>query len=259
MLAAMTHHAVGLCSVTFRALSPAEVLDRAARAGLAVIEWGNDVHAPDGDQHGLRDLRSATERAGLRTCSYGSYFEAGTGTDERLPALIVAATLLGAPRIRVWPGVVASGRASADERRAVVDSLRAAADLAAPSDISIALEYHEGSLTDTSESTLQLLGEVARDNVSTYWQAPHGLSDADALETLRAVAPYVSAVHAFAWDEGGGRHPLRSRASFWEGVVAVLDDHDRQAELLIEFVPDDDPDVLEQEADALRAAVGARA
>ena len=37
-----------LCSVTFRALTPEEVLELAARAELDAIEWGGDVHVPCG-------------------------------------------------------------------------------------------------------------------------------------------------------------------------------------------------------------------
>ena len=39
----------GLVSITFRALAPREIVDLAARARLAGIEWGGDIHVPHGD------------------------------------------------------------------------------------------------------------------------------------------------------------------------------------------------------------------
>ena len=39
----------GLCSVTFRRCSAAEIVELATRAGLRCIEWGGDVHVPHGD------------------------------------------------------------------------------------------------------------------------------------------------------------------------------------------------------------------
>ena len=39
----------GLVSVTFRQLPADEVVAVAAKAGLAAIEWGGDVHVPLGN------------------------------------------------------------------------------------------------------------------------------------------------------------------------------------------------------------------
>ena len=36
----------GLCSVTFRELDAERVVELAAEAGLACVEWAGDVHVP---------------------------------------------------------------------------------------------------------------------------------------------------------------------------------------------------------------------
>ncbi len=46
---ASAHGRAGLVSVTFRQLSPEEIVRVAREAGLTVIEWGGDVHVPPGD------------------------------------------------------------------------------------------------------------------------------------------------------------------------------------------------------------------
>ena len=46
---------LGLVSVTFRDKTPREILVAMKEAGLKVIEWGSDVHAPCRDREGLGD------------------------------------------------------------------------------------------------------------------------------------------------------------------------------------------------------------
>ena len=45
----MTRFYPALCSVTFRALTPAAIVELAAAAGLAAIEWGADLHVRPGE------------------------------------------------------------------------------------------------------------------------------------------------------------------------------------------------------------------
>lgn len=244
--------AIGLCSITYRRLTAEQVIAEAVRAGLEVIEWGSDVHVPPHDLDRVRDIRERTREAGLAVCSYGSYFEAGVHSDAEFVEIAIAAAELGAPRVRVWPGIHASHEVDADERAQVVRSLTAAADAATGLGLELALEFHEDSLTDTSESTLHLLDEIDRPNVSTYWQAPLALSDTEALEGLSMIAHRVSAIHVFAWDADGKRHPLAHRRQFFTNALALLVAHGFDGEALLEFVPDDDVAMLAAEAATLR-------
>lgn len=71
----------GLCSVTFRRLSAAAVIDLAARCGLTGIEWGADVHVPPADLRGAVEVARRSADAGLTVLSYGSYLFAGQSPD----------------------------------------------------------------------------------------------------------------------------------------------------------------------------------
>jgi hypothetical protein len=229
----------GLCSVTLRALSVEEVAAAAVTAGLEAIEWGADVHVPPGDI-------AAAERAratGLAVASYGSYFRAGdplSGFD----AVLTSARALGAPRIRIWAGRVGSAGASAAQRAAVAEGVRAAAELAG--DIEVALEFHGGTLTDEPASAAALLEAAGR--ARTYWQPPQGAPDDVALAGLRAVEPWLAALHVFSWWPRDERHPLAERSGLWLRALALAGDVDA----LLEFVPGDDPAVLAREAATLR-------
>ncbi|MFF0746370.1 sugar phosphate isomerase/epimerase family protein [Streptomyces sp. NPDC004111] len=247
---------LGLCSVTFRRLPAAEVARSAADAGLEVVEWGADVHAPPEEPDTVRAVREVTDRFGLTCCSYGSYFRATPGELARFPAVARAAALLGAPRIRVWAGGTGSADTPPDERRTTVTCLREAGRIAADHGLELATEFHSRTLTDTVASTARLLDEVGADNVRTYWQPPLDVPDAEALAGLAELGDRVGAVHAFSWWPGNTRLPLTAREDLWAAVFRLL--HGREIEALLEFVPGDDPAVLGREAGTLRRVAAQR-
>ena len=90
----------GLVSVTFRALSPAEICRLCERAKLRCIEWGGDVHVPP-DGRSAPEVRRMSADAGLEICAYGSYFRVGDSMDSLLRCMD-AACALGAPLMRIW-------------------------------------------------------------------------------------------------------------------------------------------------------------
>ncbi|MFD3515797.1 sugar phosphate isomerase/epimerase family protein [Streptomyces sp. NPDC058657] len=247
---------LGLCSVTFRRLPAAEVARCAADAGLEVVEWGADVHAPPGEPDSVRAVRDVSDRHGLACCSYGSYFRATPGEMTHFPAVARAAVLLGAPRVRVWAGGTGSAATPPDERHRAVTCLREAGRIAADHGLELATEFHQGTLTDTVASTLRLLEEVGMDNVRTYWQPPLDAPDEEALAGLAELGDRVTAVHAFSWWPGNTRLRLAERENLWAAALRRL--AGRRVEALLEFVPGDDPTVLGREAGTLRRAAAQR-
>jgi sugar phosphate isomerase/epimerase len=247
----MTRIRAGLCSVTFRALTPERIVELAKDAGLEAIEWGGDVHVPPGDAVRAAEVARITIDAGLAVASYGSYFRAGGG--ESLTPILDSAEALGADRVRIWAGDVGSDAAAEGDRHAVVARLRAAASEAEARGIGLALEFHSGTLADTAPSTLRLLAEVGSPALSTYWQPTVGAGVDAVLNDYRALAAYTSAAHVFSWWPEHERLPLRARDALWtrffaEAGTAATPPRDA----LLEFVPGDDPALLASEAAALR-------
>ncbi|EOD63884.1 sugar phosphate isomerase/epimerase family protein [Amycolatopsis vancoresmycina] len=246
---------IGLCSVTFRALPAGEVARIAAAAGLHVVEWGADVHAPPRPAPALREVRARTAARGLAVCSYGSYWRAGHDGTEEFDALAEAATVLGAPRIRVWAGTEGSADAAPESRSRVTAALREAAAIAAARGLSVALEFHSGTLADTPAAALRLLDDVGHDALSSYWQPPVDAPSEHALAGLATMLERVSAVHVFSWWPGQHRLPLHERERLWRPALELV--AGRPVDVLLEFVPDDDPAVLPREAETLRRWLGA--
>ncbi len=247
----------GLVSITFRKLSPAEIIGLCVGSQLEGIEWGGDVHVPHGDRDTASRVAQLTREAGLEVAAYGSYYRAGSG-DQDLPfaKVLDSAIALGAPVVRVWAGKCGSADASPDFRAAVADDLGRCADLARTEGISVALEFHGGTLTDTAESAADLMKVLDGSGVRLYWQPPVGLPPDAAVRGLRHVLPWVDHVHVFAWRkdaEGILRLPLAEDAGPWAQYLDALPSRKQDRWALLEFVRGDDPAHLSADAAVLRS------
>lgn len=214
----------GLLSVTFRSRSPQEIVAWAAQTGLAGIEWGSDIHVPPGDEARARDVRALTEGAGLAVSALGSYYRAGPAAKAGPPFVDVLATArwLGAPIIRVWAGTAGSAETAARLRAEIVADLRSAARLAADAGVRVATEWHAGTLTDTTASALALLREVDHPNLGTFWQPRIGDSVEAGVADIRAIAPWLGAVHVFHWRTAQDRRPLAEGETPWRAYLAEI-------------------------------------
>jgi len=244
----------GLVSVTFRKLSPAEIVGLMRQAHLQAIEWGGDIHVPAGDRTGARDVRRRTEDAGLTTVAYGSYYRVGISERDGLSfqSVLDTAVALGAPLIRVWAGTRSPGDADEAYWRTIVDESRAIADCAASAGVVVAFEYHAGTLTETPATALRLLNEVHHHNVRSLWQPSAGNSIEENLQALRQLLPHLANVHVFHWRAGAERRPLAEGTANWRQYLKPLVGSGRDHCALIEFVRNDEPAAFLEDAAILR-------
>lgn len=245
----------GLVSITFRQLSPQEIVALVAQSGLDAIEWGGDVHVPHGDVAQARLVRRMTEDAGLAIAAYGSYYRVGHGEPVPFDAVVESTVALGAPTIRVWAGKQGSAAADAAYWERVVADSRAIADLAQQAGIAVAYEYHGNTLTDTDASALRLLQTVAHDNVKTYWQPPGGAPVDENLEGLSTILPWLTNVHVFSWRDSDGQRErmlLDTKTDEWTRYLAKVATTNRDHIAMIEFVRDDEPGNFLKDAQTLK-------
>ncbi|MCA2371287.1 sugar phosphate isomerase/epimerase [Agrobacterium genomosp. 3 str. CIP 111-78] len=246
----------GLCSVTFRSLSPQAVIDLAVANGIKAIEWGADIHVPSGGLENARDVAERTAKAGLTVSSYGSYIFAPDFTRQDLTAVLETAKALGTGHIRIWPG--RRKRPSTDyspaERRRATEALAEIARHAQDYGMTIGLEYHPNSLTDTLPSTLQLAQDLAVPNLFFYWQPAPGLPLEKARAEISAIGSRICHLHVFAWLADTSRLPLADRADYWRSCVEALPESGwtKTAYAMLEFVKGDDVSQFAEDAVALR-------
>ena len=245
----------GLVSITFRKLSPAEIVALVRKAGLRGIEWGGDIHVPHGEIGRAREVRALTQEAGLRVAAYGSYYRAGGSENSGLPfkRVLDTAVELGAPTIRVWPGGKGSADVSESERWAVIEDLRRIAEMAAKAGVTVSTEFHGGTLTDTNESANRLLVEVDHPNLFTCWQPHNGESTAECVDGLKGVRPRVSNIHVFHWwPTSAERHPLADGAARWAEFWRELKPLPGERFAMLEFVQNDAEESFLRDAATLR-------
>jgi len=251
----------GLVTVTFRRLSPEEIIVAARESGLAVLEWGGDVHVPAGDPRRAAEVGARTREAGLETVCYGSYYRAGHGGEEGapdFPAVLETAAALGAPLIRVWAGRRGSGHADDAYVAAVCADAAAIADAAAERGIKVAFELHGGTLTDTPASARRFYDMLDHPNIHALWQPLPSLDRAAQDESLEVVLPRLAHVHVYHWRPGPPveRRPLDGGGAEWRSWMARLAAAGRHPDYLLEFVRDDLPANLPADAAALRSWIG---
>ncbi|MCD4699512.1 MAG: sugar phosphate isomerase/epimerase [Phycisphaerae bacterium] len=244
----------GLVSVTLRQLSPEEIVDLVAEAGLDGIEWGGDIHVPHGDTKRAGEVRKMTADAGLTVAAYGSYYKVGHEKDSiPFKSVVDTAVELGAPTIRVWPGKKGSADVADEYRSLVVQDSQRIADLAARAGITVSYEFHPNTLTDTNESTVKLLEEVANDNIRTYWQPPSELEVEHSLEGLRAISPWLTNVHTYYCDkETGESLPLAEGEDAWDRYLPIIAETDGEHYVMLEFVRDNCPEAFLADAATLK-------
>jgi len=240
----------GLVSISFRQKTPEEIIALCGENGLRAIEWGGDVHVPAGDVSRARQVLSMTRDAGLEVCSYGSYYRLGQPTEE-LEKVLDCAQALQTDVVRIWAGSKGSALLTQAERRETVEQLARSVRLAADRKITLALEYHGGTLTDSRQSVRQLLEETKDLAYQCYWQPRWDWSEQERLAALEEVLPRLSHLHVFTWTHPDGkvvRLPLEQGEGMWKKVFSDLPgDH----YALMEFVENNSQQALARDAACL--------
>lgn len=249
----------GLCSVTFRALAPEDVVSLAVANGVREIEWGGDVHVPSGDTERATHVASLCAEAGLACPSFGSYVRAGTnGARQAFRAALETARALGAGNIRVWAGTVSGARTDAESWARVRGDLVEMADAAQRHGVTVSVEYHRDTLTEEAGDAVRLLVECDRPNLFTYWQPVPGRGLHAWLGELERLTPWLGYVHVFHWlpsPPRDTRRPLSEGAGDWTELLrawrpATGWPHRRTA--FLEFVTNDDPAAFAEDMRVLR-------
>lgn len=245
----------GLVSVTFRSLSVSDIIRLTVENRLEGIEWGGDVHVPPGDFTVAREVAAATIDAGLEIAAYGSYYRAGESEKAGLSFARVCETAaaLRAPTIRIWAGSGDSEEVTLAYRDLVTKDIDRVGAMAAEAGMTVSLEFHSKTLTNTAASTLELLKSTAQDQVKSYWQPPVGQEPHAAREGLTMVLSRLSNVHVFHWwPDSATRLPLADGGEVWRRYLDLAQTGDRKGWALLEFLRNDDPNQLRDDAQILR-------
>lgn len=180
--------------------------------------------------------------------AYGSYYRLQNRQDFQ--PVLDTALALKAPLIRVWAGTIPSAAASPAYYHDAARELADICEAAAAHGMSIGLEYHRNTLTDTWESTDRLLSLAGKENLYTYWQMNPELTFAQRLEEITRLRSRICCVHTFFWGQDNGRLPLTEGIEEFREYLALLGDN--RCPFVFEFVKDDSEAQLNRDAETLR-------
>ena len=240
---------LGLTSVTFREKTISEIAVLAKKAGLREIEWGGDRHILPMDFDAVETARRAMAENELVCSSYGSYYRIGDNDTEAFRAIAKTAHALDGKILRVWLGRIGSSSTNTELRSKMLDETKRLAEIAAEYSQTLAFEFHGKTLNDTGESSVSFLRDCGMENVKTYWQP---LSYSDNENNLRAVLPYLAAVHVFTWDDEYRRYPLSDGKDAWKNYLSILNEANISTKLIMEFVKDDNAEQFLADANFLK-------
>lgn len=237
----------GLVSVSFRNHSAEEIVNAVKNAGLSYIEWGSDIHVPNGDIETAKHVRTLCEKSKIKISSYGSYYRLGQNQD--IMPYILSAKALGAPVIRIWAGTVGSADITPDLRRELAAEAKDVCKKAAEYGLKVDFEYHPDTLTDNAYSAQSLLSEIDEPNCGIYWQPNYEKSFSENISALKLLLPHVDIIHMFFWDEKYNRFFLEDgKAQIGEFLEISKK---KNPTVLLEFVPEDNIEYLKSEAQTL--------
>lgn len=242
---------LGLVSVSFRNHTPENILRAMRDAGLSVIEWGSDVHAPYTDKEKLSEIAKLQKEYGIECSSYGTYFDFGKHRIEELPGYIEAAKILGTDILRLWCGNKSGKDMTGEEKEEFFALCKTAAKIAEQSGVILCMERHEHSFTERAEDVVELMNTVNSPNFRMYWQPALAFSAEENVEMAKILAPYTENIHVFNYHDNA-RHTLFEVVDRWR---MYLKEFSTPRTLLMEFLPDNRLETLSVEADALREIV----
>ena len=233
----------GLVSISFRKLSPEEIVELCVKTGLKYIEWGADVHLRPENIERIKAVKSLCEDRGLIPIGYGSYYNAADDFDKFLPNL-EAACILGTEYIRIWGGKTAAYDKAAE------DNIGRAVSLAKERGLTVCLECHRWTMTEDHVLAVKVAEATG---CRLHFQPNPDITFEQNLDALKAMKPHLCACHVFAWEKGNVRLPLRDHRGQWLEYIAEAGD----VPYLMEFVQDDDPINLVRDAGELAFLTGA--
>lgn len=245
------NYKTGLVSVSFRKESPENIFKAMKKANLSYIEWGSDIHAPYNDRENLKKLAELQEEYGIQCSSYGTYFRLGITPIEELQGYIDAARILKTNILRLWCYDKNSADMTDEERETLVIQCRKAAQIAEENNVTLCLECHMNTFTESPLDAVLLMDEINSTHFRMYWQPFQWQPSDENVLNAKIIAPYAMHLHVFNW-KNDKKLPLAGAIKEWQDYLAQFSE---EHTLLLEFMPDDTLEELETEADSLRKII----
>ena len=183
---------LGLCSVTFRKKSAAQVVEIAKKAGIGYIEWGGDIHVTTVEE--ACTVKSLCDNEGIKISSYGSYFNSIEFDEEKWVQVCKIAKQMEASSIRIWLGKKNSEETSDKEYRTLLENTKKMCDIASGYGLDVCPECHDNTFNNNTDAFLRLKKDLQKENFKTYFQSRYFRMEYD-LDRIDRTFEFIKDVH----------------------------------------------------------------
>ncbi len=224
---------LGLCSVTFRKKSAAQVVLIAKKAGIDYIEWGGDIHVTNAEE--AKTVKSICDNEGIKISSYGSYFNTCEFDKDKWIQTCKIAKTMDASSVRIWLGKKDSEETDDKEYRVLLENLKKMCDIAADYGLTVCPECHDNTFNNNTDAFLRLKKDLQKDNFKTYFQSRYFRMEYD-LDRIDRTFDFTENVHVSYRDlKKEQRHRKKDR-SYLDTLLKKLIRKGFDGIVMVEFV-----------------------
>ena len=223
----------GLCSVTFRKKSVAQVVEIAKKAGIGYIEWGGDVHITNIEE--ARITKSICDNEGIKISSYGSYYVAGSNDPEKWEQICRIASAMSASSVRIWLGKKDSQITTEEEYANILSDLKKMCATAKKYNLIVCPECHDNTYNNDTDAFLKIQKDVNKDNFRTYFQSRYFRMEYD-LDRIDRTFDFIENVHVSYRDLKREQRFRKKDKNYLDTLLKKLNEKNFDGIVMIEFV-----------------------
>ncbi len=241
---------LGLCSVTFRKKSAAQVIAIAKNAGIDYIEWGGDIHITNKEE--ARIIKALCDNEDIKISSYGSYFNSAEFDEKKWEQICVIAKTLGAASVRIWLGKKNSEETDDKEYSALLKNTMKMCDIAKNYSLTVSPECHDNTFNNNTDAILRFKNDLQRKNFSTYFQSRYFRMEYD-LDRIDKTFSFIENVHISYRDLKREQKFRQKDKNYIDTLLKKLIEKNFSGIVMVEFVDFDSEKVFYNDIKKLKS------
>ena len=223
----------GFTSTSLRQIKDLKkIVDIAKKSGAQCVEWGGDIHVTDITS--ARKAKELCDDAGIRICSYGSYYRVGDCNMAEWEKICEIAGEMNAKSVRVWLGKADSEKTDDETYAKLVEDAKSMCAVAARYGLDVCPECHGNTYNNNTDAFLKIREDVGCDNFTTYFQSLYRRKEYD-LDRIERTLPYIGCVHVSYFEQFREQFP-KHNPKYMASLLKKLADCGYDGDVLVEFV-----------------------
>ena len=241
---------LGLCSVTFRKKSAAQVIETAKKAGINYIEWGGDVHVTNKEE--ARIVKSICDNENIKISSYGSYFNSAEFDKKKWEQICEIAKAMDAKSVRIWLGKKNSEDTDEKEYRLLLENTKKMCDIAKSYSLTVSPECHDNTFNNNTDAILRFIKDLQKENFSTYFQSRYFRMEYD-LDRIDRTFDVTENVHVSYRDLKREQRYRKKDKNYLDTLLKKLIEKKFDGIVMVEFVDYNSEKVFYKDIEKLKS------